>query len=121
MTTENISYSLYDYEGVDLLGFRFNKKYPPNKERFGTTYGGYQTKAEEVLFYDFALQGYDVEFIYKGKNYYLLNDGEAYLSDSKFSVKYEYFLDPIDLIEHLMIEGKPLITIMKDLDGIEPV
>lgn len=121
MTTENNSCPLYDYEGVDLLGFRYNKKYPPNKDKFGEDYDGYATKAEGVLFYDFAVQGYDVEFSYKGKKYYLLNDGEAYLSDSHFTAKYEHFDNPMDLVEHLKIDGKTLISIMNDLDDIEPV
>ena len=111
----------YAYIGKNHLGFRYNKRYPPNKEKFGIIFDGYATKAEGVLFYDFAVQGYDVEFSYKGKKYYLLNDGEAYLSDSHFSAKYEHFDNPMDLVEHLKIDGKPLISIMSDLDDIEPM
>ena len=29
-----------DYIALDLCGYRYNKKYPPNKERFGESYGG---------------------------------------------------------------------------------
>ncbi len=121
MNTDENSYPLYDYEGLDLFGFRYNKKYPPNKGKYGISNGGYATKAESVLFYDFAIQGYDVEFTYKGKTYYLLNDGEAYLSDSHFTAKKEHFNDPIDLIEHLKIDGKTLISIINELDDIEPI
>ena len=48
----------------DLAGFYFNSKYPPNPEENGTLYGGYRNNAEEVLFYDFAVQGYDVSFTF---------------------------------------------------------
>ena len=64
------------YIALDLCGYRYNKKYPPNKERFGESYGGYKNNAEEVLFYDFAVQFYDVSFKYKGKSYYLLTESD---------------------------------------------
>lgn len=110
-----------EYIGYDLCGYPYNRKYPPHKERYGSTYEGYSTKAEGILFYDFAVMGYDVEFVYGSKRYFLLNDGEAALSDASFSKKIEVFKDPIDLIENLNIQGKSLISILPEITEIEPV
>ena len=110
-----------DYVGYNLLGYPFNCKYPPNKEKFGERFEGYATKGEGVLLYDFAVMGYDAEIVYLGKKYHLLNDGEAYLSDEHYTKHCEEFEDPMDLIENLKIEGKPLISILKELDDAEPI
>ncbi len=112
---------LYDYEGLDLFGYRYNKKYPPNKEKFGERFEGYATKGEGVLLYDFAVMGYDAEIAYHGRKYHLLNADGAFLSDEHYTAKYEEFDNPMDLIENLKIEGKPLISILKELDDAEPI
>ena len=109
------------YVGYDLMGFPYNSKYPPNKAKYGDSHDGYASKAEGVLFYDFAVMGYDVEFRYDGKMYYLINDGTAALCDSKFSQRYEIFDSPIDLIENLKIDGHTLLQLIPNIDDIEPV
>jgi hypothetical protein len=83
---------------------------------------GYPTKAEGVLFYDFCVMGYDVEFEYNGHTYYLLDSGDASLTDSHFTERYETFDNPMDLVENLKIEGHPLLSIVDDIGlNIEPV
>lgn len=42
-----------DFVGYDLFGYPFNKKYPPNKEKYGQAFEGYSCKALGVLLYDF--------------------------------------------------------------------
>lgn len=42
--------------------------------------------------------------------------GEAYLSDSHFTDKCEHFDDPIDLVEHMKVDGKSLISILNDIE-----
>lgn len=59
-----------DYIALDLCGYRYNRKYPPNKERYSDSYGGYKNNAEEVLLYNFAVQFYDVSFKYNGRSYF---------------------------------------------------
>lgn len=111
-----------DYVGYDLYGYPFNSKYPPNKEKYGNEFEGYSTKAEGVLLYDFCIMGYDVEFSYNGKEYYLLNSDVAALSDSHFRERYETFDDPMELVENLKIEGHHLLSITKDIGfNIEPM
>lgn len=110
-----------NFVGYDLLGFPFNKKYPPNKNKYGEDFYGYPTKGEGVLLYDFCIMGYDVEFSYKGNTYYLLNDGEGILSNKTFSERKEEFPSPMDLVENLKIDGIPLIKLAPEIEDIEPV
>lgn len=110
-----------DYIALDLCGYRYNKKYPPNKERFGESYGGYKNNAEEVLFYDFAVLFYDVSFKYKGKSYYLLTESDhVAVCDSHFSEEYETFKDAVELIENYHIDGRSLLELIDSLEDVEP-
>lgn len=110
-----------NYIGYDLMGFPFNRRYPPNKKMFGETYYGYPTKGEGVLLYDYVVMGYDVEFTYKGEKYYLLNDGEGALTDEKFSLRKKVYESPMSLVENLVIDGKPLLQVAPEITDIEPV
>ena len=106
---------------LDKEGFPYNCKYPPNKERFGDLYDGYKNKAEGVLFYDFGIQGYDVSFKYKGKNYYLLTEPDhVAVCDEYFTEEYESYEDAMTLIENFKIDGKPLIELTAEIEEIEP-
>lgn len=109
------------YVGYDLMGYPFNSKYPPNKSLYGDNNEGYKTKGEGVLLYDYAVMGYDVEFSYNGKTYYLLNDGEGILSDEMFSERKKAFPTPMALVENLKIDGIPLIKLAPLIEDIEPV
>jgi len=110
-----------DYIALDLCGYRFNRKYPPNKERYGDSYGGYKNNAEEVLFYDFAVQFYDVSFKYNGRPYYLLTDDDhVAVCDSNFTEEYETFKDAVELIEKYCIDGKSLLELIDFLEDVEP-
>ncbi len=73
------------YIGYNMLGFPFNKKYPPNRELYRDSFEGYSNKALGILLYDFCVMGYDVEFSYKGEPFFLLNTSEGIVSDSHFS------------------------------------
>lgn len=106
---------------LDKEGFPYNCKYPPNKEKFGDLYDGYKNKAEGFLFYDFGIQGYDVSFKYKGKNYYLLTEPDhVAVCDEHFTEEYESYEDAMTLIENFKIDGKPLIELTAEIEEIEP-
>ncbi len=49
-----------DYVGYDFFRYPFNKKYPPNKEKYGQSFEGYPYKALGVLLCDCCVMGYDV-------------------------------------------------------------
>lgn len=111
----------FPYIGKNLLGFRYNAAYPPNTEKYGDNYGGYPNNARQVILYDFAVQGYDVEFKYDGKTYHLLYEPDhAALCDENYSKEYETFANPMDLVENLKIQGHRLIDIIDKLEDVEP-
>ncbi len=110
-----------DYVGYDLVGFPFNKKYPPNKKYYGQSYEGYANKALGVLLYDYCVVGYDVEFSCKGKTYYLRYDGEGVITDSQFTKRIEVFDSPMNLVENFKIDGKTFLGIAQEIDDIDPI
>lgn len=104
-----------------MYGYPYNKKYPPNKTLY-PVYGGYETPEEEAFFNDFAVLGYDIKFQYRGVQYYCLYEPDhTALCDSHFSEEYQVFSDGNDLIEHLILEGKTLISVIHELENVEPV
>lgn len=113
-------------EGVlvkDLLGYYYNGKYPPMISKYGDQYLGYPNWNQEVFFYEFAVQGYDVTFVYHGVKYFLMADSEYYCTceDMHFmpSDKSQYFPNGNALIEQLEIEGHKLIEIIDELEEVE--
>ena len=106
---------------IDENGFPYNSKYPPNKKKYGELYDGYKNKAEGVLFYDFAIYGYDVSFKYTGKDYYLLTEPDhVAVCDEHFTEEYESYEDAMTLIENFKIDGKPLIELTAEIEEIDP-
>lgn len=99
-----------DYVGYDFFGYPFNKKYPPNKEKYGQSFEGYPYKALGVLLYDYCVMGYDVELSFKGKNYYFMDVGEGVVTDS-----------PMALVENFKIDGTTLLELAPKIEDIEPV
>lgn len=111
-----------DYVKKDLAGYWYNSKYPPNYEVNGSLYHGYKDSVEETLFYDFAVQRYDLRFTYKGKLYHFLSDSKhvAYC-DEHYTVEYQVFPDGNAALEQFEIEGKPLIDLIDQLEDVESV
>ena len=111
-----------DYVMKDLAGYWFNAKYPPNYEQNGRLYNGYKNGVEETLFYDFAVQGYDLYFTHKGKPYYFLSEDDyvAYC-DENYTVEYQRFPDGNAALEQFMIDGKSIIELIDELKDVEPI
>lgn len=109
----------YDYIGRDLAGFRYNRKYPPNSDKYGFSYLGYKNWNREVFFFEFAVQGYDISFMYKGNIYYImcLKDGAARCS-VPFNNIIEKYSSPNQLIEQMSIDGCLLIEIIDELENV---
>ena len=107
-----------DYIKYDLAGYPFNLKYPPTD---GPCHG-YNTYTEETLFYDFAVQGYDLKFKYQGKEYYFVTCPDYVAQcDKAFNIEYQRFTDANTAIEEFEIDGKKLITLIPDLTDVEAV
>lgn len=110
-----------DYVMTDLMGYPYNGKYPPKDDKRGI-YHGYSSDVEETLFYDFAVQGYDLTFVYKGKRYCFLS-GKDYvaLCDEHYTEEYQVFSDGNTALEQFMIDGNSLIELINQLEEVEPV
>lgn len=111
-----------DYIRTDLAGYLFNLKYQPDTTLNGTLYHGYKSCKEETLFYDFAVQGYDLTFCYKGKRYHFLSE-ENYVAhcDENYTVEYQRFEDGNSALEQFKIDGKSLIDLIDELEEVEAV
>lgn len=110
----------FDYIGIDLGGYRFNRKYPPNSLQRNTDFMGYTSWNREALFYQFAVQGYDVSFDYNGKTYYIMYqvDGAARCR-VPFNDIIEQFSSPVSLIENMDVESHKLIDVIDELTNVE--
>ena len=110
-----------DYVMTDLIGYPYNGKYPPKGDKHGL-YHGYASDAEETLFYDFAVQRYDLTFVYKGQRYYFLSDTDhVAFCDEHYTVEYQVYSDGNTALEQFLIDGKPLIELIDQLEEVEPV
>jgi len=110
-----------DYIKTDRLGFPYNGKYPPKGDRLGL-YHGYSSDVEETLLYDFAVQGYDLTFIYKGERYCFLSAADHVAHcDDRYTVEYETFPDANTALEQFRIDGRPIIELIGELEDVEPV
>lgn len=111
-----------DFIQNDLFGFPYNGKFPPCTYNFQKSklYHGYDTPAQECLFYDFAVQGYDLKIKYKGIYYYFMVDSDCvWLSDKQFCATKERFKNGNDVLTNFLIDGKPLYSIVDDLEEYE--
>lgn len=111
-----------DYVKTNLLGYPYNEKYPPRGDSKGNLYHGYPSDKEETLFYDFAVQGYDLTFSYHGKRYYFLT-GTDYVArcDEHYSEEYEKYSDGNAALEQFKIDGHSIIELIDEIEDCEPV
>ena len=109
------SYILYDF-----AGYPFNGKYPPCSKK--SLYHGYETAAQECLFYDFAVLGYDLKIKYNGLYYYFMVDEDSvWLTDETFCEQRQQFQSGNDVLESFMIDGKRLKDVIDELEEFEPM
>ncbi len=106
----------------DLLGLPMNVKYRPNVERYGNSYIGYKNWNRQVFFYEFAVQNADVTFSYHGQEYFIycsFNPPYVAVSDKTWKNDLAKYESANELIEKYIIEGKPLIDILDELEDVE--
>ena len=108
------------YVGRDVFGHPYNKKYPPDFQKFRRQYSGYATPYQEAFFYDYAVLCYDLRFTYKGKDYYIVNWSDCYaLTDETREIMHQTFPDAIALLEQLEIDGIKLLQFMEEIEDVE--
>ncbi len=71
---------------------------------------------------DFAVQGYDLTFVYKGQRYHFLTTKDhVALCDEHYTEEYQVFPDGNTALEQFEIDGKPLLDLIDQLEEVEPV
>ena len=110
-----------DYIMYDLAGYPYNGKYPPKDNAKNNLYYGYESPAEECVFYDFAVMGYDLKIKYHGVYHYFMVDTDCvWLSDKNFTAQIKRFSNANEVIEKFEIEHVPLINLINELEEFEP-
>jgi len=121
--SEQIGKARAEVVGLDLLGYPYNMKYPPDIQKYGDQYYGYPSWNHQVLFYEFACQGYDLRFMYHDHWYYAMANGDDYCTckDEHYMPDETsiHFSNGNVLIEQWEIEGHKLIDIIDDLEEVE--
>lgn len=85
-------------------------------------YGGYGSWNKWILFYDFAVQGYDLHFRYKGREFHFVTGKDhVALCDNHCTKECQCFPDANMMIEQFEIDGKKLIDVIEELEDVEPV
>ena len=109
-----------DYIKHDEEGHPFNGEFPP-KYRPWEKHDGYEKPAEAAFFYDYAVQGYNIDFKYMGESYALLGYADGYplaLLDAE-EKELQRFDNPMDAVRNCTIQGHKLLDILDDITDIE--
>lgn len=108
-----------DYVGYDLFGYEYNCKYPPNKDKYGNSFGGYTTPNRETFFYDFCILGYGVAFYHNDVSYEaeLTKDG-PFLKNYTSGEIQGPFEDAVNLIEEAIINGSKMIDVLDEFENV---
>lgn len=112
-----------------MTDFPSNEEFPPDYKKYGDKYHGYKNGDHEVILYDFAVQNYDLELVYKGKAYYFQNDVSGTYqcfgqdgNKTRFDGPYgPSFKDANDLIKNFVLDdGRHIIDVIDDIEHAEP-
>ena len=109
-----------DYIKYDENGYPYNGMFPPTEDLLNGN-DGYDSVSKSVFFYDYAVQGYNIDFNYKGKHYALMGwmDGVPIALLDADDNELQRFEDPMDAVLHCEIDGRKLLDIMEDFTDIE--
>lgn len=107
-----------DYSKQDELGRWINTEFPPENINKYPHNAGYRTANREMLFYQFAVQYYDVKIAYRGMNAILIADDEGcVVTDTEHNEISGYYPTANDLIKNFQFyDGKTLIDVVDDKD-----
>ena len=109
-----------DYIQEDSQGYLYNAEFKPDFVKYGDKYSGYKTNNQEAIFYHFAVQGYDLTFMYKGVQYFFVSTQDYVArSDQYFQQDLEVFSDANTMIRSFLIEGVPLLDLIDSLEEVD--
>ena len=109
-----------DYIKHDENGYPYNGMFPPTEDLLNGN-DGYDTIGKGVFFFDYAVQGYNIDFNYKGAHYVLTGwmDGDYIALLDARDNELQHFSDPMDAVLHCEIDGHRLLDIMEEFSDIE--
>ena len=99
-----------------------NTVFPPDFEKYGTKYNGYKNGDIEVILYDFAAVGLDLELHYKGKEYNFQQhvEGVCQCLNGKHGPYGPYYKDANTLLKEFCLDdGKHIIDVLDEIDHAE--
>ena len=114
-----------DYIKYDDGGYPYNGMFPPagapNPLCWLERYSGYKSGSEEAIMHLYAVQGYNLDFNYKGVHYALMGwmDGDYIALLDAQDNELQRFSDPMDAVLHCEIDGHRLLDIMEEITDIE--
>ncbi len=117
MCKEKVSRSTFI--GHDLFGNEYNRKYPPDRDKNGNDFEGYETPNQLTFYYDFCIQQYGVAF-YFGDILYeaeFTDDGPT-LTNRMTGAVQGPFDSAVHLLENAEINGHKMISIIDQLDHV---
>lgn len=108
-----------DFAGHDQLGFACNRKYPPNHDKNGNDFEGYETPNQLTFYYDFCIQQYGVAFYYGDTLYEaeFTDDGPTLTNRTTGEIQGP-FDSTVQLLENAEINGRKMIRIIDQLDHV---
>ena len=114
-----------DYIKHDKEGYAYNGMFPPEGAPDATywqkEYSGYKNGGEEAFFYSYAVEGYNIEFVFNGARYVLMGwmDGDYIALLDANDRELQRFSDPMDAILHCEVQGHKLIDLLDQLTDME--
>ena len=110
----------YEYIRQDSLGRWINTEFPPDSFSQYPNNSGYRNANSEMLFYEYAVQYYDLRISYQGSEYFAyVDDDGAYITDTKDNLISNTYPTANDLIKVFVFpDGTPLLDCVTDAKTI---
>ena len=97
----------------------YEDSFPP-KHRMVSRFRGYDTWNERMLFYEFAVNHYDMFLVYNGKKYIFEIDSEGVrMVDDKQIHVLEKWETAVEFINNFRLNGEPLYKMVNRLEEID--
>lgn len=104
-----------EYTKQDELGRWINTEFPPENFNKYPHNAGYRTANREMLFYQFAVQYYDMRISYQGQGIILYADDVCCVTDMEHNNISDEYPTANDLIKNFKFpDGKTLIDVVDD-------
>lgn len=108
-----------EFIGHDLFGYEYNCKYPPNRDKNGNDFQGYETDNQLTFYYDFCILQYGVAFYYGDVQYEAeFTDNGPILTNRMTGEIQGPFDSAVQLLEDAEVNGQKMIRVIDQLDHV---